>query len=748
MKTYLFIFFIFISSTLYAQWNKPPTEPIFKDNEVMKVKVFLEADSLNEMLDDDNLDSYHEYPSRFVIRGSELNDTIENVGLRIRGNTSRYSAKKSFKISFNTFEEGRDYFGLEKMNLNGEHNDPSIVRSKLCWDILYDFNVPATRSNHVELYINNEYRGLYTNVEHIDEEFVESRFGNKDGNLYKCLWPSDLIYMGTNQSSYENVYELKTNTETNDYSDLINLIEVINNTPIDQFPTELEKIFNINNFLKFHAVEVFTAHWDSYSFLKNNFYLYHNTKTGKFEYIPYDMDNTFGIDWFQIDWAERNIYNWSNDGEYRPLIERLMEIDIYKERFSYYLRQLIDNVVGKEILFPKIESIKDMISPSAQVDDYRTYDYGWSYNDFLNSYEFALSSNHVTYGLKEYIENRLSSIEEQIQIVNIDPIIYYSESSFPSLNTDLTINSLIEDETNNLNVELFYELNSVSNSLIMNRVNDSKMDNYQALIDLSESGTLNYYINATDSNGNTTRYPISGVISIIVPNEQSSGLYINEIMAGNTNTYADEFGDYDDWIEIYNSSNESISLGDYYLSDNANIPSKFQFPEMNINAGDYLIVWADRDVDQGNLHADFKLSKDGEEVILSKMENSLYETIDYINYGQIESDVSYGKLPDGNGILHLLSPTPGSANLILDIPLFENDFTINVYPNPFIDYLKIESNSIIKNISIINIYGQVVFNKSINNKNLEIYPALSTGVYFVQTISEFGERKIKKVIAN
>ena len=65
-------------------------------------------------------------------------DNFDQVGFRLRGNTSRYAQKKSFKVSMNTFSNLK-FLGLEKLNLNGEHNDPSIIRSKLCWDIFRDF---------------------------------------------------------------------------------------------------------------------------------------------------------------------------------------------------------------------------------------------------------------------------------------------------------------------------------------------------------------------------------------------------------------------------------------------------------------------------------------------------------------------------------------------------------------------------------------------------------------------------------
>ncbi|MEZ4908606.1 MAG: CotH kinase family protein [Saprospiraceae bacterium] len=106
------------------------------------------------MLSDD------EYPATFIYDNGNIKDTIYNVGFRLRGNTSRYSAK-SFKVSFNTFESGRKYYGVEKLNLNGEHNDPSIVRSKFCADVAKELGVIGSRANHVRFYINDEFKGLY-----------------------------------------------------------------------------------------------------------------------------------------------------------------------------------------------------------------------------------------------------------------------------------------------------------------------------------------------------------------------------------------------------------------------------------------------------------------------------------------------------------------------------------------------------------------------------------------------------------
>nr|NQU90145.1 CotH kinase family protein [Bacteroidota bacterium] len=299
--------FVMQATAVFSQPVLPDDGEIFRDDVVARIDISIDPDTLQWIYD--NPYSNIEWHATFEFNNGTIHDTIENIGFRLRGNTSRQSAKKSFKVSFNTYESGRKYYGLEKMNLNGEHNDPTVARSKICWDLCRALEIPAPRSTHVRVYINNNYHGLYINVEHIDEEFAESRFRNQDGNLFKCLYPATLEYLGDDPNLYKyegggRSYALKTNTAIGDYTDLANFIDILNNTPLDNLPYELEKVFNVQDYLKVAAMDVVTANWDGYIYNKNNFYLYHNTASDKFEYIPYDLDNTFGIDWFSIDWAQ------------------------------------------------------------------------------------------------------------------------------------------------------------------------------------------------------------------------------------------------------------------------------------------------------------------------------------------------------------------------------------------------------------------------------------------------------------
>ncbi len=143
-------------------------------------------------------------------------------------------------------------------------------------------------------------------------------------------------------------------------------------------------------------------------------------------------------------------------------------------------------------------------------------------------------------------------------------------------------------------------------------------------------------------------------------------LVINEFMASNTSTIQDPQGDYDDWIEIHNTTGSPIDIGGYYLSDSASgIPNDGSIPTGDpatiIPGGGYLIIWADGDTGDGSLHVSFGLGAGGDQI-------GLYYTdgvteIDFINFDAQSVDVSFGRSPDGiNNWKFYTSPTPGTGN--------------------------------------------------------------------------------------
>ena len=241
----LLIIFLFTSTLFVGQSIPHPlNNHAFLQNEIAEIHISVNNADLNTLLGDSLYTDNH-FPATFYYHSSVHNE-IQNIGFRVK---PRGADKKSFKISFNEYTQGKKFKGIEKMNLIGQHNDPSLLRYWLSLNTTN--NLISSRSSFIKLYINGEYKGVYLNVEHIDDEFIQKRFiGDDQGNLYKCTWGADLKYLGSNQSSYYRAYELKTNKVANDFSKLIQFIDTLNHIDDEDFPCFIEENFEVEIYLK------------------------------------------------------------------------------------------------------------------------------------------------------------------------------------------------------------------------------------------------------------------------------------------------------------------------------------------------------------------------------------------------------------------------------------------------------------------------------------------------------------------
>lgn len=669
------------AALLRSQPSFPDNGQLYVDTVVPVVYIIIPQDSLAWIYA--NPYSDREFSAGFIFDNGTVRDTIKQVGFRLRGNTSRQSRKKSFKISFNTFTEGGKYQGVEKMNLNGEHNDPSVMRSKIMWDILRKWNIPAPRANHVRVYINGIYYGLYVNVEHIDEVFARSRFGNNDGNLYKCLYPADLAYRGTTGDSYKIwngsrwVYELTTNEEENDFSDIAQFVGILHNATDATLPCTLDGVFNLPDYMKTMAVQIFCGDWDGYIYNKNNFYLYHNTHTGKFEYIPYDVDNTFGIDWFGIDWANRNIYAWQPGGDQqRPLYDRIINNPELRRQFSYYAAQLIGSTLDIDSLKATIETRKEMISPFIATDPFYPQDYGYDHDDFLKSFASATGA-HDKWGLYPYLEARRESMANQVEPGSPIPVIKYI-NHVRKEGSPLHVSAVVEAAEPPVTVTFLYSVaGGPFQQAAMTGVGGGL---YSADVSgISDMAEISYQVMAAGGSGLTATRPCDPAHIAPVAGDTPM-LFINEFMADNEETVADEHGNYSDWIELYNGENRDIFLGDFYLTDNFSNPDKWRLPSVMLSAGGFILIWADGNTAAGNRHASFRLGKEGE--VIGIYSSGLL-AVDTVTFGLQRGDVSMGRKSDGaEEIIFMATATPGRTNNITASGGIAEEEKLKAWPNP------------------------------------------------------------------
>jgi gliding motility-associated-like protein len=142
-------------------------------------------------------------------------------------------------------------------------------------------------------------------------------------------------------------------------------------------------------------------------------------------------------------------------------------------------------------------------------------------------------------------------------------------------------------------------------------------------------------------------------------------LVINEFMASNSKTIADNKGNYSDWIEIYNSSSQAVNLNNYYISDNPTKLTKHKLfsatNKLMVPAKGFLILWCSGNSSLGENHVNFSLSAESESITLTKPDGKT--TIDNLDFTNQRLDISYGRQTDGATTLkYFLKATPNTSN--------------------------------------------------------------------------------------
>jgi hypothetical protein len=363
-----------------------------------------------------------------------------------------------------------------------------------------------------------------------------------------------------------------------------------------------------------------------------------------------------------------------------PLMYRLMAITKYRQRYLAHVRTILNSFFTEDKLWPKIDAYKALIGQEVQLDNKKLY----TTQAFLN----GIST------LKTFIQTRRATLlgNREISrpipdILSVDYEVIQCRKASPSGEQDgqsLVITAQLSQTVPVVNVQLFLAESSYGRFVALPMTPDSNaVDTTRYVITLptyTPGTVLRYYFQATaaDSFGTLAFSPPGAehdVYTYVVTyaKAENSPVVINEIMARNDTTIADPQGEYDDWIELFNTSSETVDLSGMYLSDNPDNPLKWRFPAgTTIAPGGYTIVWADEDVDdEPGLHANFKLSSQGETVWMYDTDTRKNALLDSVSFTALKADQSVGRVPDGNGPMQIL-PIPSPLGHNVGSAIFED----------------------------------------------------------------------------
>jgi spore coat protein CotH len=332
--------------------------------------------------------------ANFIYRrpgGAEIQ--LSQVGFRSRGNESRRLPtqdgkyyKSHFKVKFDkTFDvpkadparenlSKRRFAGMKALNFKwSRHNDwdQYASRSKLnelfSYSLLREIGVNAPRMSLATLKLriagNEVDYGVYGIVEQVDKAFLRRRYGGSGGDLYKCLYlesgahltedslSGDRVGVKDPDRNYRPIYDLKTNETRSDHSALKEFVREINAKDGQAFVDYVEARFEVDRFIRYLAMGIYINNLDDYRFLANNYYLYFNDK-GKTDFIAYDFDISLGTNWHGgMEYAElinqdilktKSIPATWGDNSPRPLIDKILSVDKFRERYRRYLEEYVD----------------------------------------------------------------------------------------------------------------------------------------------------------------------------------------------------------------------------------------------------------------------------------------------------------------------------------------------------------------------------------------------------------------------
>lgn len=373
-------------------------------------------------------------PADAIIFGEK----VEEVGISPKGNsTIGFQAKIPLKLDLNAYYPEQEYKNLKMLLFHNNFGDSSLLREKMAYDMMQFAGVPASHTSFVEVWLDitddqepADYLGVYTMVERPDPKYLANRFGreNNRGNLYKAdAWfeegAADLAYYGENIDDYpkprgELAYALMFNdSQKADYSDIIQLCYVIDGVEYESpedFATALEEVFNVDTYLRYLAVIFLSLNFDQYPDTGNNYYIYHDPGSDRFEWIAWDMGNSWGHFGGNFDHPVFGTENSLGPLQYRPLFTKVFEVAEYRQTYLAYLDLLVRNYFNEELISKITLGWADQIRPHIQSGSGDKMFFGSSAISSLEQFDLAVQEIiELTANRADYVSGVLRDTVEQ-----------------------------------------------------------------------------------------------------------------------------------------------------------------------------------------------------------------------------------------------------------------------------------------------------------------------------------------------
>ena len=742
----LFVFAVFVQFIGFAQSN------FYDVDSLREIRIYFYDYNWDYQLDSLYVQGDNERILADLIIDGSLYDS---VGVRYKGfsSVSVNRVKNPFNIKLDYVIDGQDHDGVDKLKLSNVIQDPSFVREVLTYEIAANY-LPSAKANYSNVYVNDTLWGLYTNVQAVNKDFLNDHFGNKYNPFFKCN-PENLDVTpggensnlsnahGNDSLDYEPYYALKSNYG---WEALYNLIDTLNN-----YSDSVEKILNVDRTLWMHALNYTLINFDSYIGYGQNYYLYKD-KTGQFNPLLWDLNMSFGsfrltdassiyfsgFDITQAQSMDPLLHHTQFSVSPRPLLRNLFLSERNRKMYLAHIRTIVNENFANQSYAVRGQNFQNLIDTSVQNDTNKFY----SYADFianLNSPVTLVTADCP--GITQLMDARATYLsnytgfsgEPTITNINTSPQNFVAGD-------DVWITAYIAAATEAILGYRFGDNMAFKTTAMFDDGNHNDglaNDGVFGGVILNSANVIDYYLYAdNDSAGVFSPVRAAYEFYNIQSQLQVGDVVINEVMSNNVTSVTDASGKFEDWIELYNTTNSPISTDGLFLTDTAGILHKWELPNQTIPDNGYAIIWADEDGGQGDMHANFKLSNLGEQLILTNTDSVLIDSVTYLPQAD---DIAFARSPNGSGSFIMQVPTFNSNNDFVN-SITENKELIKVYPNPFSNIIQWDS---FERVEVRDLLGKLIYTDE--NTNLVQTSNWDSGVYFISLLDKNQTVKIIKI---
>jgi spore coat protein H len=300
---------------------------------------------------------------------------LRDVAVRYKGNgtfmESRNSIKRSLKIDLNKYVKGQKVAGETKLNLHNNVTDASWMNEVLSYRLFRDAGVPAPRTSYAKVYVtvpgqyDKKYFGLYSIVEDVDSHFAQDRFGSKEGALFKPVTRELFSDLGQDWNEYSQGYDPKTDPSDSEERRVMDFAKLVTGASDAEFSARFAEYLDLEEFARFMSVTAWLSTMDSILMMGQNFYVHLHPQTHQFQFVPWDLDHSFGQ--FPMAGTEEERERLSVQKPWRGanrFLERVFNTDVFKRLYLAAMKEFSKTIFVPERFSQQVDEIAAAIRPA------------------------------------------------------------------------------------------------------------------------------------------------------------------------------------------------------------------------------------------------------------------------------------------------------------------------------------------------------------------------------------------------